>query len=411
MVKRFRVLVFCAWLLFVFAPFSFAGDSERISRLEREVAELKRIVNQLAAENQELKAGVEDVSKEVSASAAAFSDEETVPGSPKLNIHGFGHVQYDYSRADHADGTRNDTNHFTLGGVDLFITSQISDKISFLNETLFEFGTDGSNVLDVERVLLKYEAADWFKISGGRGHTALGYWNQRFHHGTWLQTTADRPAIYRFEDDGGVLPIHFVGLELSGDIKQSAGTWSYIGNIVNGRGKTPDEIHLVEDDNDSKQFGLMVSYKPDAVDGLGFGANVSYDIIPSNIGTTNRGSEIDELIYGGHIYYTADPYEVILETQVIDHFNHDTRLADTTMGGYLQMAYQMEKYKPYFRFDWLRIADRDPFFGGTIPDETSSTLGLRYDLTTYADLKFEYRHIDTDAEKRNEVHLQSSFAF
>jgi hypothetical protein len=75
------------------------------------------------------------------------------------------------------------------------------------------------------------------------------------------------------------------------------------------------------------------------------------------------------------------------------------------------LAYQMKKYKPYFRFDWLRIADRDPFFGGTVPDETSYALGLRYDVTPYAALKFEYRYVDTDEAGKNEATIQSSFAF
>ena len=47
-----------------------------------------------------------------------------------------------------------------------------------------------------------------FNVSIGRGHTAMGYWNQTFHHGKWFQTTTDRPAIYRFEDDIGILPVH-----------------------------------------------------------------------------------------------------------------------------------------------------------------------------------------------------------
>jgi hypothetical protein len=409
----FAALIF----LVVSAPHSFAddgpvpltADSARLEQLEREVRELREIVNRLVGENKSLKSSLTDVQQAaVPAFPATFSGEASVP---KLEIHGFGHAQYDFSHSDHADVTKSDTNHFTNGGVDLFITSKLADQISFLNETVFEYGTNGTNILDVERVLLKYEMDDRFNVSIGRGHTALGYWNQRFHHGTWLYTTTGRPIIYRFEDDGGILPVHFVGLEFSGLLKTSGGNLSYTSHISNGRGTVTDEVQLIEDDNDSKMGSISLTYEPQAIEGLGIGANFLYDIIPDKAGTTDRGAEIDEIIYGTHAFYTRNPYELIMEAVVVDHYNHATTLKDLTVGGYGQIAYAIQKYKPYFRYDWLRIADRDPFFAGAVADETSYALGLRYDLSTYNALKFEYRHADKDNEQKNEFTAQSSFAF
>ncbi len=401
----FAALIF----LLVFAPYSLADDSGRMEQLEREVRELREIVNQLVSENKSLKSSLTDVQQ---AGVSAFpSDLPEEAAAPKLEIHGFGHVQYDYSQSDQEDATKSDTNHFTNGGVDLFITSRLAEKISFLNETVFEYGTNGTNILDVERVLLKYELDDRLKIALGRGHTALGYWNQRFHHGTWLQTTAGRPIIYRFEDDGGILPVHFVGLEFSGLLETFGGNLTYISHISNGRGTITDEVQLIEDDNDSKMGSIFFTYEPEAVEGLGVGANFLYDIIPDKAGTTNRGAEMDEIIYGAHAFYLLNPYELLMEAVVVDHYNHDTALRDLTVGGYGQIAYTIEKYKPYFRYDWLRIADRDPFFAGAVPDETAYTLGLRYELSTYNALKFEYRHVDKDNEQKNEFTAQTSFAF
>lgn len=404
---------FCQIAIFVFLgcivliPSSRADDAGRIERLEQEVGELRQIVNRLVTENQSLRASV--TQGDVQAFVSDATSSETA--APKLEIRGFGHVQYDYSQSDYSDETQSDTNHFTNGGVDLFITSKIADKISFLNETVFEFGSNGANVLDVERVLLKYDMEDWLKIAIGRGHTSLGYWNQQFHHGTWLQTTASRPIMYRFEDDGGILPVHFVGLEFSGILEAPGGSLSYASNVANGRGTIADEIQLIEDDNDSKMMGMQFTYEPEAVEGLGVGANYLRDTIPPALGTTNRGAEIDEEMYGMHILYLLDPYEMILEGLVVDHDNHATDLEDKTVGAYGQLAYKIGKYKPYFRYDWLRIADRDPFFGGSVEDETSYTMGLRYELTSYNALKLEYRSVDKDGSVKNEAVLQSSFAF
>lgn len=400
--------------VFIFAPCGFAdegtsADSGRLEQLEREVRDLREIVNQLVGENKSLRSSLTDVQQAaVPYSPPDMTEEVSIP---KLAIHGFGHVQYDYAQSDYDDATKGDTNHFTNGGVDLSLTSRLAEKISFLNETVFEFGTNGTNILDVERVLLKYEMDDRFNVTMGRGHTAIGYWNQHFHHGTWLQTTTGRPIIYRFEDDGGILPAHFVGLEFSGLLETGGGKLSYISHIANGRGTITDEVQLIEDDNDSKMGSISLTYEPESFEGLGVGANFLYDIIPDKAGTADRAAEIDEIIYGAHAFYLRNPYELIMETVVVDHYNHDTTLRDLTVGGYGQIAYAVQKYKPYFRYDWLRIADRDPFFAGAVVDETSYALGLRYELSTYNALKFEYRHADKDNEQKNEFTAQSSFAF
>lgn len=407
MVKK-KVFVIGVCLLILGNPRpGYGDDSQRIRELEKKVEELTRIVNEM--KGQLLTAAPKEPAVTEEISAALSEEEATV--APKLTLRGFGHVQYDYSRSDLSDDTSGDTNHFTVGAVDLFITSKISDKTSFLNETVFEFGTDGANTLDVERALLKYEVNDKFNVSIGRGHTALGYWNQTFHHGRWAQTTTGRPVVYRSEDDGGILPIHFVGLEFSGTLQMPGGTLSYVSNLANGRGKVADEVELIGDHNDSKMAGGMLAYKPAAIEGLGFGVDYMRDIIPARAGTANRGAEIDENLSGANIFYVKDPFEVILEGQLINHFNHATGQRDETVGGYGQLAYKMGKYKPYVRFDWLNISDRDPFYQGLIEDETSRTLGLRYEMTTFNALKLEYRHSDKDNSTNNEATIQSSFAF
>ncbi|MEE9281212.1 MAG: hypothetical protein V3V67_13655, partial [Myxococcota bacterium] len=158
-------------------------------------------------------------------------------GPPRLNLRGFGHVQYDLSRTSPRDGDpTEETNHFTVGPLVLFISSQIAEDISFYSETEWDFSQDGKGKLDVERLMLNYAFAPWLNIGAGRGHTALGYWNQRYHHGTWLQTTTERPLIYAVPGDGGLLPIHFAGLEFTGSFDTAAGLVSYHANVANGRG-------------------------------------------------------------------------------------------------------------------------------------------------------------------------------
>ncbi|RMD86317.1 MAG: hypothetical protein D6808_03660 [Candidatus Dadabacteria bacterium] len=333
------------------------------------------------------------------------------PQKLALDLHGFGHVQYDVEQVNlDGPGGKDTSNNFANGGVDLFITSQLSDRFSFLNETVFEFTDEGESTLDVERLLLKFSQSEQFNLAAGRGHTALGYWNQRFHHGTWLQTTTDRPIIYLFEDDGGILPVHFVGLEASGALAD--GQLAYTANVANGRGKITDEVQLTTDANNSKMVSLMLTYQPEAVEDFGVGANIVWDRIPSDPATPGRASQIDELIYGFHIYYTGYPWELIGEIQFV---NHDDDAAGTFdhYGAYAQIAYSIDSWKPYYRYDRLSIESGDPFFTGLpgVEDSDQHTVGIRWDLEAYVALKFEYRFLDTDSEESHAGTVQASFAF
>jgi hypothetical protein len=350
------------------AVFSLADESGRIGTLENEVRDLKSRLSKISRPK-----------------------TRTDYDLPSLKIH-------------------TDNNNFTLGGVDLVITSKIAKKLSFLNETVFEFGADGANILDIERVLLKYEAYDWLNITMGRGHTALGYWNQRFHHGTWLQTTTDRPLIYAFEDDGGILPIHYVGLEGSGYVLLPFGQFHYYTNVANGRGKITDEVQLVEDANNEKMFSFMFSLEPTILEGFGFGANILFDVIPQNPSVAGRQNQIDETIAGAHLYYTDNRLEMIAEVQFIKH--NETRDYYHN-GGYAQLAYRFGKLKPYYRYDFLNIAGGDPYFAGLagVEDSDQHTAGIKYEWFPYAAIKVEYRYLDSETVNSNALTAQVSFAF
>ena len=56
---------------------------------------------------------------------------------------------------------------------------------------------------EVERFSLHYAFSDQYKLSAGRYHTPVGYWNSAFHHGSWLQTTISRPRTQKFGPGSG----------------------------------------------------------------------------------------------------------------------------------------------------------------------------------------------------------------
>ena len=88
---------------------------------------------------------------------------------------------------------------------------------------------------EVERLVVRYDANDRFKVSFGRYHTPINYWNTAFHHGQWLQTTISRPEMTQF--GGSFIPVHFIGTLVEGEVPAGGLNLNYNGGIGNGRGQ------------------------------------------------------------------------------------------------------------------------------------------------------------------------------
>src|SRR5689334_1181555 len=73
---------------------------------------------------------------------------------------------------------------FGLGEQDLFITSQLNDRFSFLGETVFKYAPSEPTEfsVSVERVIIKYNYQGNNNIILGKVHTPINYWNDTYHH-------------------------------------------------------------------------------------------------------------------------------------------------------------------------------------------------------------------------------------
>ena len=107
---------------------------------------------------------------------------------PSLQIRGFGDV--DFSATDQ----KGSVSGFNLGQLVLHLASPLSEKVSYFGEVSFTAQPTGYD-LSVERTIIRYDYNDYFKLSFGKYHTPIGYWNAAFHHGAWLQTTIARPEM------------------------------------------------------------------------------------------------------------------------------------------------------------------------------------------------------------------------
>jgi hypothetical protein len=94
---------------------------------------------------------------------------------PFLTIRGFGDVDFS---ATNQQGLPSSSG-FSLGEFVLHLASPLSRKINVFGE--ISFLPEHENVsVDLERAFIRYDYNDRFKISFGRHHTPIDYWNTAF---------------------------------------------------------------------------------------------------------------------------------------------------------------------------------------------------------------------------------------
>jgi len=309
-----------------------------------------------------------------------------------LRIRGFGDVSL------HGDTQKGDATSFSLGQLDLFITSDISEKFKFLGEVVFEGGPDnlyGVQVgeentfgVDVERYLLQYSYNDYLNISAGRGHTAIGYYNTAYHHSTWLQTTTGRPFLFAFEDEGGILPIHTVGVTASGLVPSGPLGLHYVAEIGNGRESrdlfTDEPVQNEISDQTRKAINLALFAKPDAIRGFQTGFSYYRDrLVPANL------PKIEESIFAAYAVLIRPKYEWLNEAVLDRHAVFGSSDVFNTPGFYTQISKGFAAFRPYFRYQYLNVANNEPVFSA-VGLRHGPSVGLRFDASESVALKFQY---------------------
>jgi hypothetical protein len=331
-----------------------------------------------------------------------------------LRIRGFGDVGF------RGTDQQAHTNSFSLGQLNLFVTSDISEKFKFLGEIVFEAGPDnfynvpGGNrnqfSVDVERYLLQYSYNDYFNLAVGRYHTAIGFYNTAYHHSTWFQTTTGRPLLFEFEDRGGILPIHNVGVSASGRIPSGSLGLHYVAEIGNGRqSRSPfseEPVQNVEDENNYKAVNLALFARPEAIRGLQFGFSGYHDrLMPFGL------PRVNETILAAHGVYMSPKFEWLNEVVLVRHAPDGTSKVFNTPGWYTQIAKRFGSYQPYFRYQYINGSDQEPIFRDVGRMEGPS-IGVRYDASESVAFKAQYDYnLARHFSPNNALTFQLGFTF
>jgi hypothetical protein len=300
----------------------------------------------------------------------------------------------------------NTPNSFALGQLDLFLTAALTERTTILAEVVLEESTETRVVTDLERLQLTFRLDDHLQVSAGRYHTGIGFYNTAFHHGAWFETAIGRPRIFLFEDDGGVLPIHDVGLVARGAIPGTRSNLHYLFELGNGRsGATSDADREARDDNDAKALNGGIAFLPDRWRGLELGGSFRRDVVPQ------QGlAPIEERITALYAVYRTPATEVLAEWLTMAMTPRGgTRYRDR--GGYVQISRSWKMARPYYRFDNLDV-DADTPLIGHAGSYTAHVLGLRLDPAAAIGFKVQYERTDVPGHPRGDgVRTQLVFVF
>jgi len=321
---------------------------------------------------------------------------------PSLQIRGFGDV--DFSATD----KQGSVSGFNLGQLVLHLASPLSEKVSYFGEISFTAQPTGYD-LSVERSIIRYDYNDYFKLSFGKYHTPIGYWNATFHHGAWLQTTIARPEMVQF--GGTFIPVHFVGLQAEGNIPSGGLGLGYNVGIGNGRSSLLSKSGDSGDSNDNRAWVANVYARPSRFYGLQVGASVYRDKL-----TPQPGQNFGEWITAADVVWTKEKPEFLSEYANVHHRDEATGNTWDSQSFYVQLAYrlpwQQSKWKPYYRYEYIHKPADDPTLVNVL-DLDGSIFGVRYDITNYAAFKGEYRNSrhGVDEPRVNGAFFQTAFTF
>ncbi len=354
-------------------------------------------------------------------SSAVFAEELGLP------LHGFADASGGFSSRSTPIDQR--ISGFKLGTVDLYLTPEFDDKVKSLIEIAFEpdRGTGGIN-LDVERLQLGYTVTNNDTIWFGRFHTPFGVWNNAYHHGSQLQTSIYRPKFIDFEDAGGIVPAHSVGIWDKGIIRLKKSRINYNTYLVNGSRTIldgtsgPGALDMNNYRNDKNNFmvgGTISSYHDLGItDSFEIGLHGFLTTINSYNGDTYDLTAVhstDVKMFGGFFSFNKNNWELLSE--YYGFYNKDKLVSGAPLlkshAAFAQFTYNINSiYSSYFRAENSSLNQNDSYFKDQLSGRsyTRYSLGFKKNINSRAAFKLEFLHTSKDENLNPYNIVQYSYA-
>ena len=400
--------------------------TDRINQLERKLEQSMQKINDLTNRLQQLesKQAASQPAPVAQAAAPATSPAEQEASAKRIDaleqqvsaisnrstlddglpMHGFASVGSVFTNKPAAKSGA------TIESVDFYLAPQFGNRV----RALFEMNAESSQAtgdvsVDLERLQLGYAFADELTLWAGRFHTPYGYWNTAYHHGAQIQTSILRPKFLDFEDSGGIIPAHSVGLWAHGGTKQGDNRIDYDAWLSNAPtiridGDT-DHVGTLDPNlhggtNNNATVGLKLGITPAALGGLTLGVHGYHTRVggPSGgDGAFETRTISSSTMLGGYWTYLEDDWEVLGEYY---HFKDKNLrpeaaafgLSFNSWAGYAQFGRNFGLWTPYVRYEKASLNQLDEYFAAQESGRAyrRAVAGLRYDLSSRSALKVEF---------------------
>jgi hypothetical protein len=396
------------------------ADSERIRELERKLEQSLKTINELADRVRELE-NRSPAQAETQAAPAPGSGTHSQPGTVSsivesvmekapTTLRGFADIGWGRSGNGGNKG-------FKDAAMSFYLTPRLSESVKSVVELVFERDATGALSADLERLQVGYSFRSGTTVWLGRFHTPLGYWNTAFHHGQQLQTSVLRPQMIDFEDHGGVLPVHTVGVWGTGAVNAGTGKVSYDlygGNApsIKGNALNPNDLGRVERGG-AAGFNLGYLFGGSA-DGLKIGTHGYRGDVRDDSSPVNR---IRLNILGGYAALDSPLWEAIGEYY---HFSNNNLAGGSgtfsSWAGFAQLGRRFDLWTPYGRVERASLNQQDSYFALQTSGRSyrRAAVGLRYDVTPDSAIKAELNRTsreDSPTVNFNQLLLQWAIRF
>lgn len=318
-----------------------------------------------------------------------FQEDANIDYPTPLGLDGL--ELFDYVINDSSASTSR--TNFNTGNFVLFITSQVTDRISVLSENSARYNTtSGDFNFTVQRLMVRYYWKDAISFRAGKMFTPVGYWNNQYNLGLVLQPTISRPLIIRPQNEGGVINVADVGLQVEGDNITKARLF-YRAMIGNGSG------FFGANDKNSNHVASYFTLGSEIKEGLRLSVSAMFDEIRK--GTENlSGVPIpdngDFAIYNVSLSY-MNPEK---KAEFIGEFYTQTTSFDSagtkqSTGFFGYAGYKVTpKIVPYVVYNYSLAGvgnDADTYYSPVPITVQEGGLGVRYKVNSNFVAKFEYQ--------------------
>ncbi|MDX8385639.1 MAG: hypothetical protein R8M11_03870 [Gallionella sp.] len=325
----------------------------------------------------------------------AFTPTTHAQGTDGTPLHGFADVGFSMHSPESTD-----PKGFNVGSLDFYLTPQFNDNVKGLIEIIFETTPEGEIATDLERMQMGYTFSDAATVWAGRFHTPYGYWNTGFHHGAQMQTSVVRPRFLDFEDKGGILPAHMVGMLGTGKVRVGEGKLTY--DIFAGNGPQVVDgtlsINAAGDDNRKAMTGLNIGYEASGIlDGLRLAVHALRGEVTDNAVAPNN-TEIN--MSGGAIMYFENDWEFLSELYIFNNTDISGATGkNRSTTSYAQIGKTFSNWTPFIRKEVVVLSQSDNYFTAQANGQSYNreAAGFKYDLNPKASIKLELHNSDFEA--------------